>query len=69
MTVTDVRAMPMPQPMLHILEQLETLPDNKALFVYHKKVPMFLLPELKERGYRYSIKEDTGAILMLIYKN
>lgn len=68
MTVTDVRAMPMPQPMLHILEQLETLPDNKALFVYHKKVPMFLLPELKQRGYRYSIKEDTGAILMLIYK-
>ncbi|MBW7914956.1 MAG: hypothetical protein H3C54_14915, partial [Taibaiella sp.] len=52
-----------------ILEQLETLPDNKALFVYHKKVPMFLLPELKQRGYRYAIKEDTGAILMLIYKN
>lgn len=69
MVVTDVRAMPMPQPMLHILEQLETLHSDKALFVYHKKVPMFLLPELKERGYLYAIKEDTGTILMLIYRN
>ncbi len=68
MTVTDVRAMPMPQPMLHILEQLETLHSDKALFVYHKKVPMFLLPELKERGYLYAIKEDAGTILMLIYR-
>ncbi|HEY9176278.1 MAG TPA: DUF2249 domain-containing protein [Flavipsychrobacter sp.] len=69
MVITDVRHLPMPQPMLHILEQLEQLPAGKALFVYHKKIPMFLLPELKQNGYKYAIKEDADAILMLIYKD
>lgn len=69
MVTTDVRHLPMPQPMLHILEQLEQLPDDKALFVHHKKIPMFLLPELKQNGYKYAIKEDAGMVLMLIYKD
>ena len=69
MVVTDVRHLPMPQPMLHILEQLEQLPAGKALYVHHKKIPMFLLPELKQNGYKYAIKEDAGVILMLIYKS
>lgn len=68
MVKTDVRNMPMPQPMLHILDQLEQLPDDMALFVYHKKVPMFLLPELKQNGYKYAIQENQGTVLMLIYK-
>lgn len=69
MVVTDVRHLPMPQPMLHILQQLEQLPSGNALYVHHKKIPMFLLPELKQNGYKYAIKEDAGAILMLIYKS
>lgn len=69
MVTTDVRHLPMPQPMLHILEQLENPPAGKALFVHHKKIPMFLLPELKQNGYKYAIKEDAGVILMLIYKS
>lgn len=68
MAETDVRNMPMPQPMLHILEQLEQLPVDMALFVYHKKVPMFLLPELKQNGYKYAIKQNSGTVLMLIYR-
>src|SRR5690606_24271254 len=45
----DVRQLEMPMPMLTILDELEHLPENMALFVYHKRIPVFLLPELQER--------------------
>jgi len=66
----DVRALEMPLPMHTILEALETLPDNKALFVHHKRIPVFLLPELEERKLSYRIKEIAeGDVNLLIYKN
>ncbi|MER3465077.1 MAG: hypothetical protein C4329_12355, partial [Chitinophagaceae bacterium] len=53
----DVRNLEMPQPMMKILSALEKLPPEYALFVYHKRIPVFLLPELKERKMDYRIKE------------
>lgn len=65
----DVRELQMPLPMHTILEALEDLPANKALFVYHKRIPVFLLPELKERGFDYRIKEiSDGQVRLLIFK-
>ena len=57
----DVRALEMPLPMHTILEALETLSMDKALFVYHKRIPVFLLPELEEQQFSYRIKESCGA--------
>jgi uncharacterized protein (DUF2249 family) len=66
----DVRALEMPLPMHTILEALETLPADKALFVYHKRIPVFLLPELEERKFSYRIKEISDAqVHLLIYKD
>ena len=66
----DVRALEMPLPMHAILEALETLPEDKALFVYHKRIPVFLLPELEERNFSYRIKEiDDAEVHLLIYKD
>ena len=66
----DVRALEMPLPMHTILEALETLPKDKALFVYHKRIPVFLLPELEEQQFSYRIKEISDAeVHLLIYKN
>lgn len=65
----DVRHLEMPLPMMTILETLETLPDKKALYVHHKKVPIFLLTELKERSFDYRIKEIKGNVDLLIFKN
>ena len=65
----DVRRLEMPLPMMTILEALRKLPADEALFVYHKRIPVFLLPELKERKLDYRIKEiSDGEVHLLIFK-
>lgn len=65
----DVRELPMPLPMLTILESLDRLPRDNALFVDHKRIPVFLLPELAERGFAYRIFElSEGHLQLLIFK-
>jgi TusA-related sulfurtransferase len=65
----DVRDLEMPQPMVTILEELKDLPEDHCLYVHHKKVPQFLLPQLDERGYVYLSKEiDGDNTKMLIFK-
>lgn len=68
--IIDVRELAMPLPMHNILEALETLPKSKALFVYHKRIPVFLLPELEEQQFSYRIKEISDSeVHLLIYKS
>ncbi|HSH68081.1 MAG TPA: DUF2249 domain-containing protein [Bacteroidia bacterium] len=65
----DVRALEMPQPMLTILDALDKLPSDTALYVHHKRIPVFLLPELAERKFDYRIKEISDSeVHLLIYK-
>jgi hypothetical protein len=68
--IVDVRAMEMPLPMHTILKALTTLQADKALFVYHKRIPVFLLPELEEQHFSYRIKEISDAeVHLLIFKD
>lgn len=70
MEMIDVRAMEMPKPMLTILDALDKLPADTALFIYHKRIPVFLLPELAERKFDYRIKEiSEGNVNLLIFKD
>ena len=65
----DVRQLKMPLPMHNILEALNNLPGDNALFVYHKRIPVFLLPELVEKKFDYRIKEiSDGEVHLLIFK-
>jgi len=65
----DVRNLEMPQPMIMILENLQEMQDNEALFVYHKKLPVYLLPHLQERGYEHSTQPtEDGKMNLIIYK-
>ncbi len=65
----DVRDLEMPQPMVTILEELKDLPDDYCLYVNHKQIPQFLLPQLDERNYVYLSKEiDHDNTKMLIFK-
>lgn len=66
----DVRQLEMPEPMTTILEELELLPKGNGLFVEHKKVPQFLLPELKARNFTILYNEKSeNHIQLLIFKN
>ena len=67
---TDVREMEMPMPMMTILEALEKLPAGDALLVHHKRIPVFLLPELQERGFDYRVKENgNDNVQLLIFRS
>lgn len=66
----DVRDLEMPEPMVNILNEIANLPVNHGLFVHHKKVPQFLLPELKSRNFTWLTKEiEEGYVQMLIWKH
>ncbi len=66
----DVRGLEMPKPMLTILDAIENLPSETALFVYHRRIPVFLLPELKAREFDYRIKEISDKeVHLLIFKD
>lgn len=66
----DVRHLEMPGPMMAILEALEKLPVDSALYVQHKRIPVFLLTELKDRNFDYRIKEISDSeVFLLIFKN
>jgi TusA-related sulfurtransferase len=66
---TDVRDLEMPLPMVTILNKLETMGDDEALYVHHKKIPQYLLPELAERNFKVWIAEvDDHNVKLLILK-
>lgn len=65
----DVTQMEMPMPMVSILESLDQLHENEALFVFHRKVPQFLLPELKDRNFTLWISEvQENQVQLLVFK-
>jgi TusA-related sulfurtransferase len=66
----DVRHLEMPMPMMTILKALEDLPENRALFVHHKRVPIYLLTELKDRNFDYRIRNvKEGEVYLLIFRS
>lgn len=65
----DVRDLEMPMPMVTILEAIEGLEEGNALFVHHKRLPQYLLPELKQREFDYKSQEvDKDNMKLIIYR-
>jgi TusA-related sulfurtransferase/uncharacterized protein (DUF2249 family) len=65
----DVRNLEMPQPMLNILTELKSLPNNYMLLVHHKKIPQFLFPELVENNFKWLLEEiEDGYVKLYIFK-
>jgi len=66
----DVRQLEMPLPMMTILETLTQLQPSQALLVAHRRVPQYLLPQLRERGFAYAITEPApDQVQLLLYKD
>jgi hypothetical protein len=53
--------------MIKILDSLSQLQSDTALFVYHKKIPVYLLPELKERHFQHVIRHVADGVQLIIY--
>ncbi len=65
----DVRDLEMPMPMVSILQEIEQINEDEALYVHHKRLPQYLLPELETRGWVYANKEiDKDNMKFIIYK-
>jgi uncharacterized protein (DUF2249 family) len=66
----DVKNMEIGKPMHIILSMLEKIANDEALFVYHERIPVYLIPELEELGFDIRIKENSDTdINLLIFRN
>lgn len=69
MTEVDVRQLEMPLPMVTILQEIEGVTEGNALFVHHKKLPQYLIPELEDRNYQWVSDEvDESNVKLIIFK-
>jgi uncharacterized protein (DUF2249 family) len=63
----DVRGLEPPQPMVAVLERLETLAPGATLTVIHDRRPTFLYPQLDERGFTHRTEElEPGVVHIVI---
>lgn len=64
----EVRHLEMPLPMQTILGELKELPKDAALYVHHKRVPVYLLEELADGDFEVHIHSiDEGNVKMIIF--
>ncbi len=64
----DNRGLSPPEPMLRILTALEALPAGGTITAQMDRRPMFLFPELEERGCTYTCDPDGDGFLLKINK-
>jgi uncharacterized protein (DUF2249 family) len=65
--VLDVRGLEPPQPMQRVLEEIERLGPGAELEVRHDRRPLFLYPQLDERGFVHETDEpEPGLVRILI---
>nr|WP_026700658.1 DUF2249 domain-containing protein [Salibacterium aidingense] len=63
------RGLEPPQPMVRTLDALERLGDHQSLIIINDRKPMFLYPELEERGYSHdTVSLEDGSYQITIRK-
>lgn len=64
--VLDVRGLEPPQPMMHVLEQLDTLGPGQRLEILHDRRPLFLYPHIEERGFAHETDEPAPGLVRIV---
>lgn len=65
----DVRNLEMPEPLVRILEAIETLDEKTGLKIFHKRIPQHLLPELEDKNLNTFICPIAeGNVMLFITK-
>ena len=63
----DVRELPPPEPMVAILGQLDRADQSGPVIVHHNREPVYLYPELAERGWVCTIVPgETNEVRLLL---
>lgn len=63
--VLDVRGLEPPQPMQRVLEEIDRLGPGAELEVRHDRRPMFLYPQLDERGFVHETDEPEPGLVRI----
>ncbi|SRR6266567_5102761 len=64
----DVRGLEPPAPMLRVLEMLERLAPGQRLEVRHDRRPVFLYPQLDERGFIHETDEPEPGLVRIVIR-
>ncbi|TAN55506.1 MAG: DUF2249 domain-containing protein [Rhodospirillales bacterium] len=63
----DVRGLKPPSPMMAILGLIEMPDAGTRIVVHHDREPLFLYPELAERGWRWQlVPGDPGEVRVIL---
>lgn len=62
----DVRGLPPPEPMVRVLEGLDRLAPGATLTVLHERRPMFLYPQLDDRGFTHTTDEPASGVVRIV---
>lgn len=68
MALLDVRGLEPPEPMVQILERLDTLAPGQRLVVLHERRPMLLYPQLDERGFLHDTEEVEPGLVRIVIR-
>ncbi|MGH7300488.1 MAG: DUF2249 domain-containing protein [Candidatus Rokuibacteriota bacterium] len=63
--VLDVRGLEPPQPMVRVLEEIDRLGSGAELEVRHDRRPIFLYPQLDERGFMHETDEPEPGLVRI----
>ena len=64
----DVRGLEPPQPMVRVLEALDRLARGARLEVLHDRRPVFLYPQLEERGFAHETDEPEPGLVRIVIR-
>jgi uncharacterized protein (DUF2249 family) len=61
----DVRGLEPPEPMVQVLTRIEALAPGQTLEVLHDRRPLFLYPQLDERGFLHETDEPAPGVVRI----
>jgi len=64
----DVRGLEPPLPMVRVLERLDTLAPGDSLTVLHERRPLFLYPQLDDRGFHHDTDEPEPGLVRIVIR-
>jgi uncharacterized protein (DUF2249 family) len=64
----DVRGLEPPEPMVRVLLAIESLAPDETLEVLHDRRPMFLYPQLDDRGFRHETQEVGPGLIRIVIR-